>query len=181
MAPILSVNRGYQMSALVMIRTRALVALIVAVLSLSALPSIAFDGDDVPTASAAAAEYDVRVGWMSEIINWNPMYIAMVEDWVATFLMYSALWQYDENWESPVPDLVLSYNTTYHPDDTMTMWVNLTHNAYFRNVDTGTGDTSMPLTAHDVTYTFWVACSKQSTAWEYYMKDYAPVWSMITP
>ena len=161
------------MSALVTKRTKALAALMVAVLSLSALPSIVSDGDAVPTVSAAA-DLNVEVGWMSEIINWNPMYIAMVEDWVSTFLMYSALWQYDENWANPVPDLVLSHNYTYHPDGTMTMWLNLTHDAYFRNVATGTDDTSMPLTAYDVTYTFWVACSKQSTAWEYYMKDYSP-------
>ncbi len=161
------------MSALVTKRTKALAALMVAVLSLSALPSIVSDGDAVPSVSAAA-DLNVEVGWMSEIVNWNPMYIAMVEDWVATFLMYSALWQYDEDWANPVPDLALSYNYTYHPDGTMTMWVNLTHDAYFRNIDTGTDDTSMPLTAYDVTYTFWVACSKQSTAWEYYMKDYIP-------
>ena len=159
------------MSALVTKRTRALVTLIVAVLSLSAVPSIAFDGDAVPTASAAAAEYEVQVGWMSEIVNWNPMYIAMVEDWVSTFLMYSALWQYDEDWGSSVPDLALSYNTTYHPDGTTTLWVNLTHNAYFRNA-ADPDDTSMPLTAYDVSYSFWVASSKTSTAWEYYLHDY---------
>ncbi len=161
------------MSALVTKRTKALAALMVAVLSLSALPSIVSDGDAVPSVSAAD-DLNVEVGWMSEIVNWNPMYIAMVEDWVSTFLMYSALWQYDEDWDEPVPDLALSHNYTYHPDGSMTMWLNLSHDAYFRNVATGTDSTDMPLTAYDVSYTFWVACSKQSTAWEYYMKDYTP-------
>ena len=158
------------MSVLATRRTRVLAALIVAVLSLSAVPSMVIGGDAV-TSVAAADELDVKVGWMSEIVNWNPMYIAMVEDWVSTFLMYSALWQYDENWGNPVPDLALSYNITYHDDGTMTLWVNLTHNAYFRTI-ADPESTDLPLTANDVVYTIWVASSKTSTAWEYYLRDY---------
>lgn len=160
------------MVALRMKRTRALAVLIVAVLSLSAIPSMVFDGDAVPAVSAAAEEYDVKVGWLSDIINWNPMYIAMVEDYIACFLMYSSLFSYDEDYAVPVPDLVLTHNISYHQDGSMTIWLDLTRNAYFRNNE-NPSDTSRPLDAYDVSYTFWAACSRTDTMWEYYLRDYA--------
>ncbi|HIH01420.1 TPA: hypothetical protein HA259_04990, partial [Thermoplasmata archaeon] len=146
--------------------------MIVVMLGVSMIPGMVFKSP-ISENVAAAGETYVKVGWVSEVINWNPMDLAMVEDWVACFLIFSALWQYDENWGFPEGDLARSWNMTYHPDGTMTLWVNITENAYFRNIkNTDMDSTDYPLTADDVAFTFNMAKSRTACAWEYYLRDY---------
>ncbi len=152
--------------------TRVLAVTIVALLSVSVIPGMVFKSPVVDIVEAADETY-VKVGWVSEVQNWNPTDLAMVEDWVACFLMYSALWQFDEKWDKPVGDLALSWNTTIHPDDTMTLWINITDTAYFRNIqDTGIDSTDHPLTADDVAWGFNLMKTKTACVWEWYLRDY---------
>ncbi|MCJ7489741.1 MAG: ABC transporter substrate-binding protein, partial [Thermoplasmata archaeon] len=149
---------------------RALTVMIVVLLGVSMIPGMVFNSSVTENVEAAGETY-VKVGWVSEVINWNPMDLAMVEDWVACFLMFSALWQYDENWGYPEADLATTWNTTYHADGTMTLWVNITEKAYFRSIG-DMGSTDNPLTAYDVAFTFNMAKSRTACAWEYYLRDY---------
>ncbi len=135
--------------------TRLFAVLLVLVLGFSILPGAMF-GKPVAQ-NAAAAPNIVEVGWMSEIVGWNPLTMEMTEDYVACFLMYSSLFTYDQDWEGPVNDLALSWNWTQHLDGSMTTIINITQNAYFHGKNaTGKADprdTSHPLTARDVAYT----------------------------
>ena len=70
-----------------------LAVLIVVALALSTIPMLF--KTPLATNAAAATGGEVKVGWMSQITIWNPMNIEMVEDYVACYLMYSALWTYD--------------------------------------------------------------------------------------
>ena len=170
MVPAMFYPGGMHMTTVVSKWARALAVMIVVLLGVSMIPGMVFNSPVTENAAAAGETY-VKVGWVSEVINWNPMDLAMVEDWVACFLMFSALWQYDENWGYPVADLATTWNTTYHADGTMTLWVNITENAYFRNI----GDIDSidhPLTAEDVAFTFNMAKSRTACAWEFYLRDY---------
>jgi hypothetical protein len=135
-------------------------------------------GDGAVTEVAAQTEYDVKCGWQSEILVWNPMDWEMVEDYVAGFLIFSALFTYDENWDMIIPDLVTDYYVTVHDegtpsdlnDDWLTGTFNLTDNAYFRNkAMLDAGDDPIRLTAHDVVYTFNMIITEDSGTWPYYM------------
>jgi ABC-type oligopeptide transport system substrate-binding subunit len=127
--------------------------------------------------NAAAAELLVRCGWLSDILVWNPMNLEMVEDYVACFLIYSALITYDEDWNVLEGDLARSWSfvtmdngTAADPsDDYLVASIELTENAYWRNLAT-LDDTSHPVTANDVKFTFDMIISENKGAWPLYMK-----------
>ncbi|MGQ9587592.1 MAG: ABC transporter substrate-binding protein [Thermoplasmata archaeon] len=148
---------------------RFLAVFVVMALASSVVPMMTFGGE--PTVENVAAQANiVKVGWLSEIVVWNPLNIEMVEDYVACYLVYSCLVTYDENWEGPVGDLALSWNQTVHPDGTMTTYFNLTHNAYFRN-KANPSDTSYRLTSRDVVWTYELIMNTTGGSWDFYLRN----------
>jgi ABC-type transport system substrate-binding protein len=150
--------------------TRVLALLIVAMFAFSALPMTLTGHSAIGTAAAAPAATEVRIGWLSDIIYWNPMNTQMMEDAVASNLMFSALWTYDQDGNGPVGDLALSYYQRLQPDDSMITTINITHNAYFRN-KANPNDVSHPLTANDVKYTFVRIIANPGGTWDTYLAD----------
>jgi len=153
--------------------TRVLAILVVAMLSVSCAPFL-FSADPAVENAAAQNENIVKVGWTSEIIIWNPLTVDMTEDYIAMLLMYSPLWTYDEDWGGPVGDLALTWNQTLHPGGTMTTWVNLTHDAYFRSKASPT-DMTHQLTAVDVVHTIDIIQNNDGGAWDFYVRNITSV------
>ncbi len=133
--------------------TRVLAIFVAVAVFVSAVPSIV--GVTSPVADVEAAdETIVDVGWLNgEVQNWNPLKIEMIEDYVVCYLMYSSLWYYDEDWGGPVGDLALSWYQDIQTNGSMSTYVNITHDAYFRDSADPSymGDN---LVASDVKYTF---------------------------
>jgi hypothetical protein len=156
--------------------TRAFALLIVAAFAVSSVPAMLGEG---PVEDAMAqTEIYVKCGWGSEILVWNPMDWEMFEDYVAGFLIYSAMFQYDEDYDMLVPDLCIDYNTTVHDsgtpsdpdDDWMSVTFNVTHNAYFRNkAMLDAEEDPIRLTAHDVAYTYNLIITEDAGTWPYYL------------
>jgi len=135
----------------------------VASLVMTALPLIS---DISFSNNAAGIGGDVvRVGQLVEIGIWNPLSVQTQEERVAAYLVYSCLFTYDEDWNGPVEDLARSWNQTIHADDTMTTWVNITNEAYFRTAANPL-DTSHQLTASDVSYTYQLILDNAGSTWE---------------
>jgi len=126
------------------------------------------------TSGTEAISTEVKVGWLGDIANWNPMSIVMEEDYVACYLMFSALFTYDQDWNGPVGDLALSWYQVIQPDDTMITIINITENAYFRNKANPTDDTHH-LTANDVKYTFDRIMANPGGTWDIYLLDITSV------
>ena len=148
---------------------RALAIMIVMVLTVSAMSVLITGSPAAENASAAAGDY-VRVGWLSEIVNWNPLNIEMVEDYVACYLQYSALFTYDQDWNGPVNDLATGYYQVIDEGTgVMTTYINITDNAYFRNLD-DVNDDSMPLTSADVVYSFQTM-KENTAAFDWYLEE----------
>ncbi|MCX6658693.1 MAG: ABC transporter substrate-binding protein [Euryarchaeota archaeon] len=147
---------------------RAIALIIVAIFVVSGIPSVIFNAP--VTQNASAAEYYVKVGMLQDLSNWNPLKIEFVSEYVTTYLMYSVLFQYTEDWEGPVNDLATEYYMVNHPSGNMTMYVNITHNAYFRN-NVNIGDTSHHLTAEDVAFTINLIRDNPGGAWDVYVQD----------
>ena len=149
--------------------SRALAIAVVAVMLASVVPTYVFNAPVV--GNAAAAENIVNIGYLNfDIQNWNPLCIEMVEDYVLTYLMYSALFTYDEDWGGPVNDLATGYYFDVHPDGSMTTYINITENAFFRNADNPT-DVSQQLTADDVVYTFETIMDNVGKTWDWYLEE----------
>ena len=146
---------------------------VVVMLSASCVPLL-LSAEPVVENAAAQGENIVKVGWTSEILIWNPLKLDMTEDYVAAYLMYSALWTYDEDYQGPVGDLALSWNQTLHPGGTMTTWVNLTHNAYFRS-SAAPDDKTHQLKAEDVVHTIDIIQANGGGAWDYYVENITSV------
>jgi peptide/nickel transport system substrate-binding protein len=126
---------------------------------------------DAPvTQNAAAADNIVKVGWLSEIVNWNPLAIEMVEDYVATYLQYNALFTYDQDWNGPINDLATGYTQVLNGDNSVTWTITITENAYFRNRDNPT-DTTHQLTVNDVKYTYDLIIANPGYAWDFYLQN----------
>ena len=148
--------------------------LMVVSLCISAVPAIvgvALSGD----ASAAAQTNYVRVGMMEDIINWNPLTIDRTKDYIACYLIHSVLLQYDQDRESVMNDLATGYYQIVHPAGNMSTIINITSNAYFRNKMNPT-DTSHPLTAVDVKYTFDLIKSNPGGSWDYFLDNFTGVY-----
>jgi ABC-type transport system substrate-binding protein len=148
---------------------RALAVLISVAMVTSAAPMLISSVSPVENVSAQEGGY-VHVGWMQKFQNWNPLNIELVSDWVATFLVYSSLFQYDETYNKTENHLALDYTQVIWPSGNMSTYVNITHNAYFRNRDNPT-DTSHKLTAHDVNYTIELIQNNPGGSWDYYVAN----------
>ncbi len=146
--------------------TRALALTIVAVFLVSAVP-YAIPVSPVVSNVAADGPY-VRVGYMQDIANWNPLNLELVSDYMVCYLMFSVLFQYDENWEGPVNDLATDYYQVVHVAGNMTTYINITDSAYFRNLNNPL-DTTHQLTAADVAYTINLILDHPGGAWDIYM------------
>ena len=166
---------------------RALAIMIVMVLTVSAM-SVFITGSPATGTVSAADEGYVGVGWLSEIVNWNPLAIEMVEDYVACYLVYSALFTYDQNWNGPVYDLATGYYQRVNPTTgVMTTTINITDTAYFRNA-ANIDDTSHPLTADDVVFSFQTMKDNTGATFDWYLEEVSNItkvnnyaFSMDTP
>ena len=147
---------------------RALAVLLVLTLTLSFVPQM-IDKPIVENVAAAEDPY-VHVGWLSTVVMWNPLNMEMVEDYVVCYLVYSALFTYDWNWEGPVNDLATGYWQEVHANGSMTTYINITTSAYFRGIDDPT-DTSHPLTAFDVAWTFNLIKNNSGGAFDWYLEE----------
>src|SRR5512136_1503785 len=149
--------------------SRVLAAMIVGVLLSSTAPALFLDEPVVETAAAAPGYY-VKVGFLQDFQNWNPLNIELVSDYVACYLMFSVLFQYTEDWTGPVGDLATSWWQEAHPAGNMTLHVNITHNAYFRNI-VDLDSTAHQLTAEDVAFTINLIMANEGGAWDLYLED----------
>ncbi|HUU07287.1 MAG TPA: ABC transporter substrate-binding protein, partial [Thermoplasmata archaeon] len=157
--------------------TRGILVLAVMCLATSALGSALAPGEALGATSATDGELLVRAGWLSDVLVWNPMNLEMVEDWVACFLMYSPLFTYDNDWNMLEGDLARSWSFEIMDngtpgdasDDYLIACIEITENAYWRNAD-NPDDTSHPVTANDVKFTFDMIIEEQKGAWPLYMK-----------
>ncbi|MDH3365664.1 MAG: ABC transporter substrate-binding protein [Thermoplasmata archaeon] len=147
--------------------TRALAVFLTVVMAVSAIPAIISDEPLIEEAAAQGEEF-VQVGWLSDFKNWNPLLVEMVSDWVAYNLVFSTLFQYDEDWNVIENHLAMDYYQVDWPAGNMSTFINITENAYFRNAENPT-DTSHPLTAFDVKYTFEMIMANPGNAWDYYL------------
>ena len=149
---------------------RMLSILIVVALCVSAVPMIT-GKDNVTNAAAAVHDGYVRIGWVSEVVNWNPLLIEMVEDYVTSFLLYSCLFTYDENWGGPINDLATGWYQEVDPvDNSMITYINITHNSYFNSASDLTGKTHQ-LTAEDVEFTFNLIKSEEGYTYDWYFTE----------
>lgn len=159
------------------IATRAIAVLLVLIIGFGVVPGIIFGHPAVGNVTAASKI--VRVGQLSEILIWNPLTIEMVEDYVTCYLTYSCLFNYDQDWGGPVGDLALDWNQTINPDSSMTTFVNITHNAYFHGKNaTGKSDpqdTSHPLNATDVAFTYNLIMNNLGGTWNTYFEGVTSV------
>jgi ABC-type transport system substrate-binding protein len=148
--------------------TRFVAVLLTVAFIVSAAPLVISDEPIAENASAQATGGYVKVGWIGEFMNWNPLTVEMVSDWVAYNLIYSTLFQYDENWDEIHNHLAMGYYQVPGPSGNMSTYINITENAYFRSAD-DSEDTSHPLTAEDVKFTFDLIQDNPGNAWDYYL------------
>ena len=153
--------------------TRVLALAVVLVLVLSAVPMFAPEMD--VTQNAAAAEAYVKVGVMQDFEFWNPLNLELVSDYVACYLMFSVLFQYNQDWEGPINDLATGYTQYVDPvQGNMSTYITITQNAYFRNIE-DLEDTSQKLTANDVKFTIDTIKANPGGAWDDYLKNITEV------
>ncbi|MBE0518001.1 MAG: hypothetical protein IH630_02090, partial [Thermoplasmata archaeon] len=139
-----------------------------AMMALSFTSTISARAED---ATLSSTNGYVHVGWLSEVVNWNPLNVEMVEDYVVCHLMYSTLFTYDQDWNGPVYDLATGYfQMVDSHTGKMTTYINITDTAYFRNVANPT-DLSRPLTAYDVAFTFNLIKSNSGGAFRLYLSE----------
>lgn len=141
----------------------------VIVLAFSMLPASLFSSGPAGTAAAADDLY-VRVGFQQDFSNWNPLGIEMVSDYVSCYLIYSVLFQFDEDWDGIVGDLATGWYQVEHPAGNMTTYVNITENAYFRNA-ADPASTEHQLTAFDIEFTYDLIMNNPGGTWDYYLYD----------
>ncbi|UCE80732.1 MAG: PKD domain-containing protein, partial [Methanobacteriota archaeon] len=147
---------------------RVLAVVIVAAFAFSFVPRLV-DGPVVENVAAQSGDY-VNMGTVSTVIFWNPLNIQMVEDYIVTFLVYSSLVTYDQNWEGPVNDLATSWYQEVHTNGSMTTYINITDSAYFRSID-NIDDTSYPLDARDVSYTYNLIKNNSGGTYDWYLEE----------
>ena len=154
--------------------TRAFAILMVAAFVVGGVPAAM---NEPAAENAAAEEMLLRCGWLSDILVWNPMNLEMVEDYVACFLIYSALFTYDEDWNMLVGDLAREWDfeimdngtPSDESDDYVVANIVITENAYWRSKD-NLEDTSNPVTAEDVKFTYEMIIAEDSGAWPLYLE-----------
>ncbi len=147
--------------------TRVLAVLIVGTMLASSVPTVLLLREG--TMNAAAVEYYVKCAMTQDIEIWNPLNIALVSEFISTYMIFSVLFQYTEDWTGPVNDLATDYyQVTHSPQNNMTTYINITHNAYFRNMANPT-DVSHPLTAADVVFSIKLILAHPGGAWDDYL------------
>ncbi|OGS56303.1 MAG: hypothetical protein A3K60_07585 [Euryarchaeota archaeon RBG_19FT_COMBO_56_21] len=146
--------------------------LIVSAFIASAVPAAVFDSP--VTGNAAAVRYEVKLGMLQDVENWNPLNPELVSDYVMVYLMFSVLFQYSEDWTGPVNDLATDHYQVNNPNGTMSTYINITQNAYFRN-KVNPSDTSHPLTAEDVRYSIQLVLDHPGGAWDEYLTNITAV------
>jgi len=146
---------------------RALAVLITVVLVTSAVPVLVPSVSPVEEASAADEMY-VNVGWIQKFMNWNPLDIAFVSDWVAIFLVYDSLFQYSEDMSEIENHLATGTYFEIGAAGNMSTWINISDNAYFRNA-VNPDDTSHKVTAEDVEFTLEFIMDHEGGSWDYYV------------
>lgn len=147
---------------------RVLALMIVVAFAFSFAPKLV---DEPVTQNVAAAGEDyVSMGTLSSVVYWNPLNIQMVEDYIVTYLVYSSLVTYDENWEGPVNDLATGYWQEVHANGSMTTYINISTEAYFRGID-NIDDTSEPLDARDVSYTYNLIKNNSGGTFDWYIEE----------
>ena len=117
------------------------------------------EGDDI-----------VNIGWVQDFLNWNPLVPFLASDYVAYRLVFSTLFQYNEDWSQTANDLAVDYYQVVWPAGNMSTYINITDNAYFRNA-ADPEDTSHSLTAFDVEYTLELIQANPGGAWDYYLSN----------
>ncbi len=148
---------------------RVIAVLVAVTMLLTALPSaLPARAAGASTASAAAAE--VRCGMLSEVQYWNPMNLYYAEDWISCYMIFSSLWTFDEDYEQYVGDLALDWSMTENPNGTMTLAVEITPNAYFRNIE-NPNDMTNKLTTWDVEYTIRAIQDNPGGNWDLYVQN----------
>lgn len=150
------------------IAVRALAMFVVAILVASTILAVV-PGKTATMNAQAAGPYIVKMGMSQDILMWNPLAIELVSEWISTFLIYSVLFQYDQDWGGPVNDLATDYYQVIHAGSNMTTYINITQNAYFRNA-ANPGDTSHKLTAADVEFSIETVIKTPGGAWDEYVK-----------
>ncbi len=159
---------------------KALAVLIVASLGVSAIPTMIVGVAPVENASAQFTGGHVSVGWIQDFQNWNPLGVEMVSDWVAAYLIYSSLFQYDEDWNEIENHLATGYyQEISEVYGNMSTWINISENAYFRNAD-DPYDMSNPVTAEDVKFTIELIQDNPGGSWDYYVYNITNVY-VINP
>jgi len=155
-----------------------LVVVMLALVSTAAMSlATSAPGDLLAETSDTTWDAVVRVGWLNDIVVWNPMNLAMVEDWVACSLMYSPLFTYDSDWNMLEGDLARSWsyeimdNGTLDDtsDDYLVASIEITQNAYWRSL-ANLGDTSNPVTAEDVKFTLDMIIDEDAGRFPPYLK-----------
>ena len=150
---------------------RALALFIATAFLFTAIPMAADTPPPVGEAEAAVGDGYVKVGYLNmEISYWNPLTINMVEDYVACYLMYSALWTYDEDWSGPVGDLAMEWDQEVQANGSLNLWVRISDNAYFRNM-ANLEDTSQKLTAYDVAWTINMIKNNTGYTFDWYVRE----------
>ena len=147
---------------------RAISTFLILVMVMSAIPILGVEIDSIENAAAEDGEDYVRVGWMIDMTNWNPLTIQNTADWTSTLAVYSTLFMYDQSYGSIVGSLAADYYQIVWPSGNMSTFINITEAAYFRNGENPL-DTSHPLTAFDIEYTLELIMSTTGNMWEYYL------------
>ncbi len=156
---------------------RGILILAVLCLATSSLGSAMAPGDEIGAITAAESESVVTMGWLGTVHEWNPMNLEFPEDFVISPMIYSSLFTYDRDNEMVVGDLARSWaieiqdaGTPYdQADDFITLTVEITQNAYWRNA-ANIDDTSHPVTANDVKFTYDMIIDENEGAWPMFMK-----------
>ena len=148
---------------------RVLAVAIVAALAISCMPRL-LDEPVVENVTAQDVDDFVQVGMISTVIYWNPLNIQMVEDYIVTYMIYSSLFTYDQDWGGPVNDLATGYYYDIHANESMTVYINITTNAYFRD-NSNPGSTDMPLDARDVSYTYNLIKNNSGGTFDWYLEE----------
>ena len=156
--------------------TRFVAALLTIALSVGALPIVLSEDPIVQTASAQDGGI-VKVGWVGDFMNWNPLKAEFVSDWVAYNLIFSTLFQYDEDWDKIENHLAMGYYQVEWPSGNMSTYINITENAYFRNAE-DPNDMDHPLTAEDIKFTIELIQANAGSSWDYYVLNITDVYAL---
>jgi len=145
--------------------------MLVVVLVSSAVPFMVPEASVTENASAAGP-YVVKMGMLQDVLMWNPMAIDLVSEWIMTYLIYSVLFQYDEDWGGPVNDLATGYYQVPNPvRGNMTTYINITQNAYFRSAAAHDQySVTNKTTAVDVKFSIETVMNHPGGAWDEYVK-----------